>query len=67
MKITITAIAAIFSLFMLTVPGAANAATLNWQPLAVQQGGYQTVGWFRGRPAACRNHYFRRHHPRECR
>ena len=67
MKLTITAIAAIFSLFMLTAPDSANAATLNWQPTTIQQGGYQTVGWFRGRPLACSNHYFRRHHRWECR
>jgi len=62
MKITITAIAAMFSLVMLFAPGSANADAGNWQPTGIQQ-----VGFFGGRPIACHNHYFRRHHRHLCR
>ena len=63
MKITIAAIAATFSLLMLFAPCPANAADAgNWQPAGIQQ-----VGLFSGRPLACHNHYFRRHHWHVCR
>jgi len=62
MKITITAIALMFSLLMLFAPGPASANAGNWQPGRVQQ-----VGFFGGRPIACQNHYFRRHHWHLCR
>jgi hypothetical protein len=63
MKITITAMAAMFSLLMLFAPGPAGAAEVgNWQPAGIEQ-----VGFFGGRPIACHNHYFRRHHWHLCR
>jgi hypothetical protein len=62
MKITISAIAAMFSLFMLVAPGSAKADAMNWQ-----SGGIEQVGFFGGRPIACHNHYFRHHHWRLCR
>jgi hypothetical protein len=63
MKITLTAIAAMFSLSMLFAPGPASAAdAIGWQPAGIQQ-----VGFFGGRPIACHNHYFRRHHRHMCR
>jgi hypothetical protein len=70
MKLTITAIAAMFSLLMLITPGRASADPGNWQPPAIQQvGDYQlrNVGFWSGRPIACHNRYFRRHHRYECR
>jgi hypothetical protein len=62
MKLTITAIAAIFSLLVLMAPGRASADPGNWQPATIQQ-----VGFWSGRPIACHNRYFRRHHRYECR
>jgi hypothetical protein len=63
MKITITAIAAMFSLMMLFAPGPASATEAgNSQPAGIEQ-----VGFFSGRPIACHNHYFRRHHWYMCR
>ena len=68
MKLNITtAIAAIFSLFMFLAPAMANADDVIVQPTSIQQLGHvQPAGWF-GRPWACSNHYFRRHHWRMCR
>jgi hypothetical protein len=62
MKLTLTAIAAIFSLLVLMAPGNASADTGNWHQPAVQQ-----VGFFTGRPLACHNRYFRHHHRYLCR
>lgn len=62
MKLTITTIAAIFSLLVLMAPGLASADSGNWQ-----QPGIQQVGFFSGRPIACHNRYFRHHHWRLCR
>lgn len=62
MKLTLTAIAAIFSLLVLMAPGNASAAMGHWQ-----QPGIQQVGFFSGRPLACHNRYFRRHHLHLCR
>lgn len=68
MKITTTALAAMFALLMLIVPIRASADVGSWQPTAVQQIGYvQPVGFWHYRPWACSNHYFRRHHWRMCR
>ena len=68
MKITITAIAALFSLIMLFAPGLASADSGNWQPPAIQQVGYfQPVGYWHHRPGACANRHFRRHHRYLCR
>ena len=70
MRLTITAIAAIFSLLVLMAPGRASADPGNWQPPAIQQVEYShlyNVGFWGGRPIACRNRYFRRHHRYECR
>jgi hypothetical protein len=52
MKLAITAFAAMFSLMMLTVPTQARA---------------DEFGLWHHRPAACSNHYFRRHHRYLCR
>ena len=70
MKLTITAVAAMFSLFMLVAPGLARADSGNWQPTGVAQVGYSNlydVGFWGGRPLACHNHYFRHHHWYLCR
>jgi len=70
MKLTITGIAAMFSLLMLMAPGPAKADSINWQPAGLQQGAYShvyNVGFWGGRPIACSNHYFRRHHRYMCR
>jgi len=66
MKVTTTAIAAMFSLLMLMVPVRAGAEVT---PFPVQQVGYVLpVGyWHHHRPWACSNGYFRRHHWRLCR
>ena len=65
MKITITAIAAMFSLMMLIAPVRASAEV---SPFPIQQVGYvQQVGFWHYHPWACSNHYFRRHHWRMCR
>jgi hypothetical protein len=65
MKITITAIAAMFSLMMLIAPVRASAEV---SPFPIQQVGYvEQVGyWHHYHPLACSNHYFRRHHWRMC-
>jgi hypothetical protein len=65
MKITITAIAATFSLLMLFAPGPASAAIGIPQPSAIEQVGYNqsgiiNAGYWHG--AACRDRRFRRHH-----
>ncbi len=62
MKLMLTAVAGMFSLFMLISPGHANADVINWQPAGIQQ-----VGFFGGRPLACHNRHFRRHHYYLCR
>jgi hypothetical protein len=70
MKLTITAIAAIFSLLVLMAPGRASSDPGAWQAPAIQQVGYShlyNVGFWGGRPIACHNRYFRRHHRYECR
>ena len=68
MKLTITAIAALFSLLMLVAPSSASAASGNWQPPTIQQIGYfQPVGYRHHRPLACANRHFRHHHPYQCR
>jgi hypothetical protein len=65
MKITISAIAAMFSLFMLITPGLASANSGNWQPTSIAQVGYHQAGisnaayWHGG---VCRDRHFRRHH-----
>ena len=71
MKLTITAIAAMFSLLMLIAPTGASAEVT---PFPIQQVGYvqpagyiQQVGYWHYRPWACSNGYFRRHHWRMCR
>jgi hypothetical protein len=64
MKITITAIAAMFSLLMLIAPLGASAEVT---PIPIQQIGYvQQVGYWHHHPWACGNRYFRRHHWRMC-
>jgi hypothetical protein len=71
MKLTITAIAAMFSLLMLISPSHANAEVTAFpvqQVGYVQPAGYiQQVGYWHYRPWACSNHYFRRHHWYLCR
>jgi len=66
MKVSTTAIAAMFALLMFIVPGRASAEVT---PFPFQQVGYiQPVGYFgHYRPWACSNHYFRRHHWYLCR
>jgi len=65
MKITITAIAATFSLLMLFAPGPASAETGIPQPSAIEQIAYNQPGvinaeyWHGG---VCRDRRFRRHH-----
>jgi len=70
MKLMITAVATMFSLFMLISPGHANADPGNRQSPAIQQVEYSNlhyVGFWGGRPLACHNRYFRRHHWHLCR
>ncbi len=61
MKLVTATIAAIFALLIFALPGPANAQSIGWQPPAIQQIAYHH-DFFHGRPDACRNPRFRRHH-----
>jgi hypothetical protein len=65
MKITITAIAAMFSLLMLFAPVPASATSADSQPSAIEQTAFNQPGimnaeYFHG--GVCRDRRFRRHH-----
>jgi hypothetical protein len=70
MKLWKTAVAAVFALMIFASTGTASAA---WYPVPVAPVApveyypqpHYLPAWH-GRPAACGNHWFRRHHPRMC-